>query len=83
MAKDFVLFCRWGLWCFLPPLHVLSIGAVQSSGHFVLVYLIAMIAVSFTALSYGKMASALPEDGSTYAYASKAIHPAVGYLRDG
>ena len=45
-----------------------------------MVYLIAMIAVSFTAASYGKMAAAFPEAGSTYAYASKAIHPVVGYL---
>jgi putrescine importer len=53
---------------------------VQSHGHFAMVYLIAMIAVSFTAASYGKMAAAFPEAGSTYAYASKAIHPVAGYL---
>ena len=53
---------------------------MQSQGHFAMVYLIAMIAVSFTAASYGKMAAAFPEAGSTYAYASKAIHPAAGYL---
>jgi amino acid transporter len=45
-----------------------------------MVYLVAMIAVSFTAASYGKMAAAFPEAGSTYAYASKAIHPVMGYL---
>ncbi len=39
-----------------------------------------MVAVSFTAVSYGRMAAAFPEAGSTYAYASKAIHPVVGYL---
>ena len=39
-----------------------------------------MVAVSFTAVSYGKMAAAFPEAGSTYAYASKAIHPIAGYL---
>ncbi len=53
---------------------------MQSHGHFAMVYLIAMIAVSFTAASYGKMAAAFPEAGSTYAYASKAIHPVAGYL---
>ena len=53
---------------------------MQSHGHFAMVYLVAMIAVSFTAASYGKMAAAFPEAGSTYAYASKAIHPVAGYL---
>jgi putrescine importer len=62
------------------PYTFFGVGAVQSRGHFALVYLIAMAAVSFTAVSYGKMARAFPEAGSTYAYASKAIHPAVGYL---
>jgi len=62
------------------PYTFFGVGAVQSRGHFALVYLIAMIAVSFTAASYGKMAAAFPEAGSTYSYASKAIHPVVGYL---
>jgi putrescine importer len=62
------------------PYTFFGVGAVQSHGHFALVYLIAMIAVSFTAVSYGKMAAAFPEAGSTYAYASKAIHPIAGYL---
>src|SRR4029077_1695384 len=62
------------------PYTFFGVGAVQSHGHFALVYLIAMIAVSFTAVSYGQMAAAFPEAGSTYAYASKAIHPIAGYL---
>jgi amino acid transporter len=62
------------------PYTFFGVGAVQSHGHFAMVYLIAMVAVSFTAASYGKMASAFPEAGSAYAYGSKAIHPIVGYL---
>ena len=62
------------------PYTFFGVGAVQSRGHFALVYLIALIAVSFTAASYGKMSAAYPESGSTFAYASKAIHPVVGYL---
>jgi putrescine importer len=62
------------------PYTFFGVGAVQSHGHFAMVYLIAMIAVSFTAASYGKMAAAFPEAGSTYAYASKAIHPVAGYI---
>jgi amino acid transporter len=62
------------------PYTFFGVGAVASRGHFALVYLVAMVAVSFTATSYGKMANAFPEAGSTYAYASKAIHPVMGYL---
>ena len=62
------------------PYTFFGVGAVQSRGHFALVYLIALIAVSFTSASYGKMSGAYPEAGSTYAYASRAIHPIVGYL---
>jgi len=62
------------------PYTFFGVGAVKSQGHFALVYLIAMIAISFTAVSYGRMAAAFPEAGSTYAYASHALHPVAGYL---
>ncbi len=62
------------------PYTFFGVGSVKSQGHFALVYLIAMLAVSFTAVSYGRMAAAFPEAGSTYAYASRAIHPVAGYL---
>ena len=62
------------------PYTFFGVGSVKSQGHFTLVYLIAMFAISFTAVSYGRMAAAFPEAGSTYAYASRAIHPAAGYL---
>lgn len=62
------------------PYTFFGVGSVKSHGHFALVYLIAMLAISFTAVSYGRMASAFPEAGSTYAYASRALHPIAGYL---
>jgi len=62
------------------PYTFFGIGAAQSGGHFASVYLIALIAVSFTAASYAAMASAYPEAGSAYAYASRALHPVVGYF---
>jgi putrescine importer len=62
------------------PYTFFGVGAVQSGGHFATVYLIALIAVSFTAASYGSMAEAFPEAGSTYAYASKGIHPIAGFI---
>ncbi len=62
------------------PYSMFGIATVKSQGHLPLVYLIAMVAMSFTAVSYGRMAAAFPEAGSTYVYASKALHPAAGFL---
>jgi putrescine importer len=62
------------------PFTFFGIGSQKSQGHFASVYLIAMVAVSFTAVSYGRMAAAFPEAGSTYAYAARALHPAAGFF---
>jgi amino acid transporter len=39
-----------------------------------------MVAMLFTAISYGKMASAYPSAGSAFTYVGREIHPALGYL---
>ena len=62
------------------PFTFFGVGSQNSHGHFALVYFIAMIAVSFTAISYGRMSSAFPEAGSTYTYAGCALHPLVGFF---
>ena len=62
------------------PYSMFGIATVKSQGHLPLVYFVAMIAMSFTAISYGRMAAAYPEAGSTYSYASKALHPVMGLL---
>ncbi|MGG1246127.1 APC family permease [Bacillus spizizenii] len=51
-----------------------------STNHAVLSYLVALVAMLFTALSYGKMAGTFPSSGSTYSYTSKAIHPVAGFI---
>jgi putrescine importer len=48
----------------------LFIVADKSNGHVPLKYLVAMVAMSFTAVSYGRMAAFL-EPGSTYTFASR------------
>jgi putrescine importer len=57
-------------------------GAVnnEARGHVVTAILIAMVAMLFTAISYGKMARAYPSAGSAYTYVGREIHPALGYL---
>ncbi|USG64599.1 APC family permease [Brevibacillus ruminantium] len=52
----------------------------MSNGHAVLAYVIGLLAIIFTAGSYGKMAGAFPIAGSTYSYTSRAIHPVLGFL---
>src|SRR5262245_29103570 len=62
------------------PYALFGIVADKSKGHVPLVYLVAMVAMSFTAVSYGRMAEAYPEPGSTYTFASKALHPNLGFF---
>lgn len=43
-------------------------------------YLVAAVAMLFTALSYGRMAAAFPVAGSAYTYVRKSISPKLGFL---
>jgi putrescine importer len=52
----------------------------EARGHVVTTLLIAMVAMLFTAISYGKMARAYPSAGSAYTYVGREIHPALGYV---
>lgn len=77
--RDLILY---GLVLLTPTAAYPVLGVVQqtSMGHGVLCYVIAMVAMLFTAASYGKMSSAFPSAGSTYTYAQEALSPAVGFL---
>lgn len=79
-----------GLWgvlafgiCMMFPIAPAAVyGSVTdiSLGHMALVYLIAVIPMSFTAWSYGQMAGAFPVSGSAYAYTQRAVNPHLGFL---
>ncbi|MGO2138925.1 MAG: APC family permease [Leucobacter sp.] len=45
-----------------------------------LAYLVALVVMMFTAVSYGKMAGAIPSAGSAYTYVRESIHPNVGFM---
>src|SRR5438105_1642099 len=49
-------------------------------GHVVTTLLIAMVAMLFTAISYGRMARAYPSAGSAFTYVGQEINPALGYV---
>ena len=64
----------------IAPMGIYGIISNEARGHVVTTILIAMVAMLFTAVSYGKMARAYPSAGSAYTYVGKEIHPALGYL---
>ncbi|WP_445167744.1 APC family permease [Mycolicibacterium sp. Dal123E01] len=45
-----------------------------------LAYIVALVAMVFTAISYGRMTRVYPSAGSAYTYASETIHPNFGFL---
>jgi putrescine importer len=62
------------------PYPIFGIVQQESGGHAALAYLVAMVAMLFTAMSYGKMAGAFPAAGSTYTYARQGLNEYVGFL---
>ena len=62
------------------PMPLFGAAASLGHGHVVTTVLIGMVAMLFTAVSYGRMANEYPSAGSAYTYVSREIHPAVGYL---
>ena len=62
------------------PMPLFGAAANLAHGHVVTTILIGMIAMLFTAISYGRMANAYPNAGSAYTYVSREIHPSLGYF---
>lgn len=52
----------------------------EARGHIVTTLLIAMVAMLFTAISYGRMASAYPTAGSAFTYVGRELDRRAGYL---
>ncbi|SCC67474.1 APC family permease [Kosakonia oryziphila] len=68
---------------FMVPIAPFGVfGYVQdgSKGMVALAYLIGMVAMFFTAMSYWSMSRAFPVSGSVYAYAQRGLHPVVGFF---
>jgi putrescine importer len=64
----------------IAPMGIYGTINNEARGHVVTTVLIAMVAMLFTAISYGKMARAYPSAGSAYTYVGREIHPALGYV---
>ncbi|MPN38372.1 Putrescine importer PuuP [bioreactor metagenome] len=52
----------------------------MTHGMLALAYVVATIAMLFTALSYGRMSAAYPIAGSAYSYTQRSINPHIGFL---
>src|SRR5271168_3834900 len=64
----------------IAPMGIYGVISNTARGHVVTTILIAMGAMLFTAISYGKMARAYPSAGSAYTYVGQEIHAGLGYI---
>ncbi|ATN00977.1 APC family permease [Proteus terrae] len=68
---------------FLQPMTIFDTFGIVSgitNGHVATSYAIALIAILFTAVSYGKLVKRFPSAGSAYTYAQKSMSPHVGFM---
>lgn len=64
----------------IAPMAVYGFVARQSSGMVPLVYLIGVVAMVFTALSYRSMSSKFPIAGSVYSYVRMGLDTRIGFV---
>jgi putrescine importer len=62
------------------PMSVFGVLSQNGRGHVVTTILIAMVAMLFTAISYGRMARAYPSAGSAFTYVGQEMHPSLGFV---
>ena len=64
----------------LAPVGVFGVVDARTGGAVALVYLMATVAMAFTAWSYAEMSRVVPHAGSVFAYASTALGRLPGFL---
>ncbi len=62
------------------PMSIYGVVNNAAGGHVVTTILIAMVAMLFTAVSYGRMARVYPSAGSAFTYVARELHPLGGYV---
>ena len=72
----------YGIVLIQPTAPMPSFGVIydKAHGHVVTAILLAMVAMLFTSISYGRMARVYPHGGSAFLYVGKEIHPVLGYI---
>src|SRR5579871_4937516 len=64
----------------VAPMSVFGVLSDRGRGHVVTAVLIAMVAMLFTGISYGRMARAYPSAGSAFTYVAQEVNPAIGFV---
>ena len=64
----------------IAPMGIYGVIAVLGKGHVPLIYLLAAVAMSFTAWGYGQFARRYPSSGSVYSYVGETFGPSVGFV---
>ena len=64
----------------IAPWAIFGVVFNEAKGMVPLVYLIGLVAMIFTALSYAQMSRAFPIAGSVYSYVGRALHPVLGFF---
>jgi amino acid transporter len=64
----------------VAPMSVYGVLSTRARGHVVTTILIAMVAMLFTAISYGRMARVYPSAGSAFTYVGQEINAGLGYV---
>jgi len=64
----------------IAPFVIFGVVFNASRGMVPLTYVIGLVAMVFTALSYREMSASFPVAGSVYAYVGRGLHPAAGFL---
>src|SRR3569833_1698724 len=62
------------------PMGIYGVVSNIARGHVVTTILVAMVAMLFTAISYGRMARVYPRAGSAFSYVSEELNPKLGYV---
>jgi putrescine importer len=62
------------------PMSIYGVVSNAAGGHVVTTIFIAMVAMLFTAVSYGRMARVYPSAGSAFTYVARELHPLGGYI---
>jgi len=64
----------------MAPMTFFGVLSRRGHGHATTSILIAMLAMSLTAVSYGRMACVYPSAGSAFTYVGRELSPALGYV---
>ena len=62
------------------PMGIYGVISNKAHGHVVTTIFIAMVAMLFTAVGYGRMARVYPSAGSAYTYVGQEIHSGLGFI---